>query len=197
MGNPQSKAAGSIRFAAMQDSKNRYNSSLVVNVVEDTPVAHWEAPGSALPIAEQSTTCWPGVLTNAAKSGKDAICCFTAEAVDIAVRRGREYDAHQRSLPPARRRASASSRGIGSPPSARASSAARMSSSSSAASIRASYSLIGRITAVRSPFSSTTNCRGFFAVLLFTGVPMVRPFCPERQAASRLASEAHPAISCG
>ena len=160
----------SIGLAAVKHVKDGHHASGVINIVQNAPVAHPHAPGTRSTVAKQETARRARVLSERVYRCCNAWGNVAAKIAKLSPCDRQDDEAHRGSLPAARSSAFTCSQGIGSPPSARASSAARMSARSSSDSSSLSYSLMGRTTAVRLPFSSTRNC---LLVRLCTGLSFV------------------------
>jgi len=164
-------AAGrSVGLAAMEHVKDGYDFGIIVDVIQDSPVADAYAPGPRSTVTEQAAAWWSGVAGKSVNIGDHPLIHLRRELPKVALGRRTEDDTHQAGLPSARSWASNSSSETSSPSSALASSAARRSAMSSSNSRSLSYSSMGRTTAVRRPFSSTRNC---FFVRLRAGLTLV------------------------
>jgi len=165
-----------VGFAAVANPGHGDCVRTVVNLVQDAPVAHAHAPSWGLVVMQQPASRGTGISAKRTQGREDALCSAGGQSPDVALRRGRDNNLHQRSFPSARRRASISSRDTGSPLTFFPSSRWRMSLTCSAASMSSSYSSRVSITPVRWPFSSTTYCRAFFAPSVLARVATVNAF---------------------
>ncbi len=185
----------SVSFTAMTDAGYGDHAVFVVDFIQDSPLAYSHAPSWRMVVSELETPRWAWIFCQCVYCLGEARQHVAGETAKVPSCTGGDDQAHQGSLPSARSSAFSSFHGIESPPSFLDLSRCRMSSSCSAASMRASYSSIGKTTAVRWPFSSVRYCLDFFAVPIFTPIVILRSFYDARDDASRISGSLSSRIS--